>query len=400
MSHQDLRFFRLPLLFVSMATVIHIAALNANPQTTPSTNSESASLQVWNGSSQSITVYMENDDGSRQRSAVIPSGANQVIKTSIGNNHILIDAQGTEVARTSCRLPVQAFRYDRPGQFDLAENTHRFANDEVLPITSEMNVPDYYTRIIFASGYPIVASDSVDDYALREAAYLVNQLLAHRSDVREAMIASGSRLCIMSENEFTTDLPEFRWLAERSPKPGLTGSEYWDVRARGLGGSETDPYCSCGEENLLGFEGDPYKTENILIHEFAHNIHLRGMTNIDSTFDQRLRDTFNQAIKAGLWNGKYAATNHHEYFAEGVQSWFDNNRENDHDHNHVNTRAELIEYDPGLAKLCEEVFGDTVFHYTKPNTRLQDHMTGYDPSDAPTFRWPTRLQHAQTKLRD
>ena len=34
--------------------------------------------------------------------------------------------------------------------------------------------------------------------------------------------------------------------------------------------------------------------------------------------------------------------NHHEYFAEGVQSWFDNNRENDHDHNHVNTRAELL----------------------------------------------------------
>ena len=44
-----------------------------------------------------------------------------------------------------------------------------------------------------------------------------------------------------------------------------------------------------------------------------------------------------------------AAVNHHEYFAEGVQSWFDNNRVNDHDHNHVNTRALLLEYDPGLA---------------------------------------------------
>ena len=43
--------------------------------------------------------------------------------------------------------------------------------------------------------------------------------------------------------------------------------------------------------------------------------------------------------------------NDREYFAEGVQSWFDNNREPDHDHNHVNTRAELIEYDPALAAL-------------------------------------------------
>ena len=44
-------------------------------------------------------------------------------------------------------------------------------------------------------------------------------------------------------------------------------------------------------------------------------------------------------MEEGLWKGKYASVNHHEYFAEGVQSWFDNNRENDHDHNHVNTRA-------------------------------------------------------------
>ena len=49
-----------------------------------------------------------------------------------------------------------------------------------------------------------------------------------------------------------------------------------------------DPYCSCGEENLLAYPGDPYAAENILIHEFAHNIHLRGMVNVDATFDTRL----------------------------------------------------------------------------------------------------------------
>lgn len=91
------------------------------------------------------------------------------------------------------------------------------------------------------------------------------------------------------------------------------------------------------------------------------------------------------AMKAGLWKGKYASMNHHEFFAEGVQSWFDNNPENDHDHNHVNTRAELLEYDPGLAALCREVFGDTELKYTKPTTRLTDHLKGYDPAKAPNF---------------
>ena len=46
---------------------------------------------------------------------------------------------------------------------------------------------------------------------------------------------------------------------------------------------------------------------------------------------------------------------------------------------------ELMEYDPRLAKLCEEVFGDTELVYTKPATRLDGHLAGYDPSKAPTF---------------
>src|SRR5690606_17564659 len=92
-------------------------------------------------------------------------------------------------------------------------------------------------------------------------------------------------------------------------------------------------------------------------------------------------------------------TNHHEYFAEGVQSWFDNNRENDNEHNHVNTRAELIAYDPGLAALCREVFGDTELKYTKPATRLTGHMDGYDPAKAPRFVWPERLKKAKEMIR-
>jgi hypothetical protein len=223
-------------------------------------------------------------------------------------------------------------------------------------------------------------------------------MLAQRPDVLDAMIVSGSRLCIMSEDEFTTDLPEFAGLANNTEVEGIAGRDFWDARARGLGGSETDPYCSCGEENLLGFEGDPYATENILIHEFAHNIHLRGMNNVDATFDSRLEQTYQAAMANGLWLGKYASVNRQEYFAEGVQSWFDDNREDDHDHNHVNTRLELIEYDPGLAKVCHEVFGDTELKYTKPITRIRDHLVGYDPMAAPKFSWPPRLSNAQKAI--
>lgn len=262
---------------------------------------------------------------------------------------------------------------------------------EVTKPPARLKLPEFYQKYISANGYPIVSSAKVSDYALKEAAYLVNMMLAQRPDVRDAMIQSGSRLIVMSHDEFTTDVPEH---SELEPK------DYWDARARGLGGSRTDPVCSCGEENLLGYPGDPYAAECILIHEFAHNIHLRGLVNLDPTFDERLKRAYDAAMSAGLWKGKYASVNHHEYFAEGVQSWFNNNRPPDHDHNHVDTRKELREYDPGLAELCAEVFGTTELVYTKPQTRLSGHLTGYDPETAPHFVWPERLEAERRSIRE
>ena len=247
----------------------------------------------------------------------------------------------------------------------------------------ELNLDPFYRKYISANGYPIVGSSQVSNFALKEAAYLVNMMLAKRPDVRRAMVTGGSRLVVMAHSDFTTNVPEHS---------KMRPVDYWDARARGLGGSRTVLVCSCGEENLLAYEGDPYSTENILIHEFAHNIHLRGMVNVDPTFDDRLKQTYDNAMKAGLWKTKYASVNHAEYFAEGVQSWFNNNRQPDHDHNHVDTRKELREYDPGLASLCEEVFGETKLVYTKPSTRLTGHLAGYDPATAPKFVWPKRLE--------
>jgi hypothetical protein len=337
-------------------------------------------LQILNGSDQPVDVFWLADGNDRRRVATIEPHRDETVDTTIGHRFLIVGQKDQSEAEVVSRVPIQAFRFDPEG------------ND---------GIPTFYTQSIRAGGYPIVASAKVNPYALKEAAYLVDLMLARRPDVREAMIASGSRLCIMARDEFTTDLPEFAWLANERQRdfPDLEAKDFWDARARGLGGSETDPYCSCAEENLLALDGDPYSTENILIHEFAHNIHLRGMTNVDPTFDERLKKTYDAAMKAGLWKGKYAATNHHEYFAEGVQSWFDDNRENDHDHNHVDTRTELLEYDPALAATVREVFGETELKYVKPTERLTGHMAGYDPATAPTFEWPQRLEHAKQLIR-
>jgi peptidyl-prolyl cis-trans isomerase A (cyclophilin A) len=147
---------------------------------------------------------------------------------------------------------------------------------------------------------------------------------------------------------------------------------------------------SCAEENLMGYPGDPYEKENILIHEFAHAVHEMGLNRVDPTFEGRLREAWENAKTQGLWRGTYAITNPAEYWAEAVQSWFDDNRENDALHNRVNTRVELREYDPALAALCAEVLGDGEWRYRKPTERGaegQGHLASFDPEAAPQFKW-------------
>lgn len=333
-------------------------------------------LQIINGTQRAVDIYWIKSDKERVFNASVSPGDQSSISTTLGHRFAVVgkDQDSGDIAVVTSEVPVQSFRVG--------------------------GVPDFYTQRIEANGFPIVASAKVNPYALKEAAYIVDTMLAERSDVREAMIKSGSRLCILAWNEFTTQQPEWQWLGRETLAgfPGIAATDFYDARARGMGGSRTDPFCSCGEENLLCYPGDPYSTENILIHELAHNIHLRGMVNVDATFDQRVQVAYDQAMSVGLWKGKYASVNHHEYFAEGVQSWFGNNRENDHDHNHVNTREELTQYDPRLAALCREVFGDTEFSYTKPQTRLTGHLDGYQPVGAPTFVWPDRLGKAKAEI--
>ena len=245
----------------------------------------------------------------------------------------------------------------------------------------EFSLAPFYQKSVMVGALPVLGSANVSDEALREAAWIVRHILAGRDDVLEAMADQGVRVAVMAWNEFTTDIPEHS---------ALEPAVYWDRRARGLGATPEAPAVSGAEENLLGFPGDPYAAENILIHELAHAIHTMGMNRVDPTFDGRLRAAHAAAKEGGLWAGTYGVTEPSEYWAEGVQSWFDDNRENDSLHNDVNTRAELKAYDPALAALCDEVFGDGEWRYARPADRSpadRAHLGELDPATAPHFRW-------------
>ena len=270
--------------------------------------------------------------------------------------------------------------------------------EPVPPSTSfvkHFNLDPFYEQWIDVEGLPVVASAKVNPYAVKEAAYLICQVIGHRPVVLQALAQNNVRFVVMAYNELTTQIPEHS---------DLQPDYYWDRRARGLGSTPARPAVSCGEENLLNYQGDPYSTENILVHEFAHAIHQMGLSTVDPSFDDRLEVMFDAAIEKGLWKDTYAITNKAEYWAEGTQSWFDTNRANDDQHNHVDTRDKLKKYDPSLATLLTEIYGDTDWRYTQATTRTHlSHLQGFNPEESPRFKWSTEfveLTELHQQLRD
>lgn len=252
------------------------------------------------------------------------------------------------------------------------------------PVTPEvrakLKLDPFYQKIIDLGGMPVVGSAKVSDAALSEAAYLARKMVGHRPELFAAIGKAGVRFAIMAHDEYTTDIPEHA---------SLTPRVYWDRRARGLGATAENPAVSAAEENLLSFPGDPYPREIIAIHEFAHTVHEVGMAAADPTFDARLQKVYKDAMAAGRWKGTYAAVDHKEFWAEASQDWFDNNAANDALHNDCNSREKLKAYEPAVAALCAEVYGDGPWRYQKPADRPAAGRAHLESviKNKPRFQW-------------
>ncbi len=248
----------------------------------------------------------------------------------------------------------------------------------------------FYEQHVVADGLLIVGSRKVSPYALREVAHLVRKMLSQRPDVLKTLGEKKRYVGVMAYNEMTTDIPECRHMGP-----------WWDKRARGLGGNPV----TCAEENLLSFKGDPYRGENIFIHEFAHGLQgiLAGM---DERFNPRLESLYQAARQTGRFRG-YGMGNRGEFWAEGVQSWFDCNRRGGLEVRdaggeqgvQIITRQQLQSHLPGLAELLDEAFAGNAWVYVPVSKRLdQPHLRGYDPARAPTFRWPPGVIEAFNRI--
>lgn len=251
--------------------------------------------------------------------------------------------------------------------FRLIASTYEEAMVTMPPVSMEIDT--FYKKYSDAFGIPIVSSEKVPDIAVLVARDIVNYMLMKRFDVRNELIKRKSRVLVMAQSEMETDLPERRrWKKptiddrrltpferENYNKPGgianMTDREYWNQRARGMGGNVT----SCAEENLLGYRGTRYYGENILVHEFSHNI-MAALRTTDTTLYKGIGVAYDAAKAKGMYKGQYAINTVAEYWAEGTQWWFWSNIEFYDGNTRVQTPDDLKAYDPALYNILDRVY--------------------------------------------
>ena len=175
-------------------------------------------------------------------------------------------------------------------------------------------------------------------------------------------------MVVLGRPEKLSDLPEFR---ESKSLGGFEEVRYLDY----------DPKLKLmvvPEENVLGLASDPFAGEGLVVGLFARGLYRVTATRpvdpdfdkrpqkqqyelrvkrLDVEFDERLQKAYDAALAGELWKGTAAARDRLEYWASGVEAYFDASGSS-HSPNGADrpiaTREALKAYDPQLYALVDE----------------------------------------------
>lgn len=208
-----------------------------------------------------------------------------------------------------------------------------------------------FPRETTSHGLKIVSSERVSLRAHAAMASLLDGMASARPDLFAKLAAEPRfRIVIKRIDETWFRFPEYALIYDWIRKVG-------EARIRGgIGPTDEVPYATVTEDNLVALPGDPYFEESVALHEFSHSLAWRPTL---PDFEPRLASAYADALKNQRWAGTYAASNGGEYWAEGVQGYFDSNTYravSDGIHGPNSTREKVCAHDPPLCHLLDDVF--------------------------------------------
>jgi hypothetical protein len=273
----------------------------------------------------------------------------------------------------------QLRQYDPEG-YDLVRTTFRLSaeNDWTLPVLrrqpsvvappARLMIDPYYTKFTYAREFPVLGSPLVSDEALLKANDTIRKLFAYRHDLLKALIADGARLVVLGRNEALASLPEFAQSRALAGFDALRCCDYSTERK----------LLVVPEEHVLGLANDPFPGRSLVISQFAKALYqVTGMRPVDPDFekqrqrqqyelrvkrldiefDRRLETLFGEARERELWKGTPAARDRGEYWATGVEAYFNavgSGLAPLGAERPITSREALKAYDSGLFSLVDE----------------------------------------------
>jgi len=273
----------------------------------------------------------------------------------------------------------QLKQYD-PDGYELVRATFKFTPEtdwrftpvrqqpSVMPPPAKFKFDPYYTKFTFAREFPVLGSKHASDEALLKANDTIRKMFAYRHDVLKAMINEGTRLVVLGRTEKLSDLPEFQDAKNRNE---LDLVRYFDY-------SPALKLMVVPEESVLGLPKEPFAGKDVVVGAFARGMYLATaqrpvdpefdkrrdkqqyelrVKRLDVEFDERLKKLFEAATGKGLWKGTAAVHTRADYWAAGVEAYFDAAGQgvapNGADRP-ITTREALTAYDPDLYALVDE----------------------------------------------
>jgi hypothetical protein len=267
------------------------------------------------------------------------------------------DPDGYELVRATMNLkPETDWRYTPLKQ-----------QPSVIAPPAKYKFDAYYTKFTFAREFPVLGSKRVGDEALLAANDTVRKMFAYRHDVLKALIADGARLVVLGRDEKLSELPEFK----DAKNAELDLVRYLDY-------SPALKLMVVPEENVLRLPKEPFAGKCMTVSVFAKGLY-RGaglrpvdpefenrrakqqyelhVKRLDVEFDKKVTALFDAATENKLWRGTAAARDRFEYWAAGVEAYFDatgsGTAPNGADRP-ITTRETLKAYDPDLYALVAE----------------------------------------------
>tara|TARA_B110000881_G_scaffold220856_1_gene247611 strand:+ start:244 stop:1377 length:1134 start_codon:yes stop_codon:yes gene_type:complete len=332
-------------------------------------------------------------------------------------------------------------------------------------IANEYNLDsNFYAKTTLVQDILIATSDKVPDTTHKEAAYLFDRMMKDLKAPIAQRIRGKKVLCLLvAHNELTSDLPEFKsdktgkdldfynWrqrgfltkvkdryvvlFAEEDVMEYEGGMQIESILIHEFGhvihGAGFDEELTKRwtrtfvNATTMGLWNDGRAAQRF--RRITNDQPVSLLTELTKAFPDQPAALLRKCLNGGdiLVNGKptsaevkvtgkdkvlivfggkkrcYAAKNRGEYFAEGVQCWYNTNRTMDHDHNHISTRDQLKVYDPVFAKFLAAILGDNEWIFVSPRDRVgQAHLKNYDPAKSPVAKDPEHLRIAGLEFFD